>query len=385
MFLSKKKSSNLNLDQIINKEFLNTCISECNFSKKTSDEFLLILDYFFLTKNPNVNISELEIYRDKDSFLTEWQTLWSRLISKIEKLTNASEMAKLFSIYTSAFMEIQDNLDSKKSNVEVDISNVAGNNSGEALSDIWQISTLAESRGHLLGTFLKDTVFIANLVNEKIDESNNFIISISDAVKELSSSAQKISSNVVSANSTTKDAVATAESTTKTVTTLNKSASEIESAISLINDIANQTNLLALNATIEAARAGEAGKGFSVVASEVKGLAGQTAKTTQIITEQVESVKKATDNAVEEINQISQIINQVAEMFVLVTSASEEQRAATQDIRQSLSDVQKISDFSLDNMVKLIKRLEMSKEAAAENLSKTINTTSITNDAFVNQ
>jgi hypothetical protein len=55
---------------------------------------------------------------------------------------------------------------------------------------------------------------------------------------------------------------------------LNYLSDEVTAHAQQAEDIASRTNLLALNATIEAARAGDAGRGFSVVAQEVKTLAG---------------------------------------------------------------------------------------------------------------
>lgn len=65
-----------------------------------------------------------------------------------------------------------------------------------------------------------------------------------------------------------------------------------------IKSVSGQTNLLALNAAIEAARAGDAGRGFSVVAEEVRKLAGNSREET----EKIEEFFEALDRVVRSMN-----------------------------------------------------------------------------------
>lgn len=120
-----------------------------------------------------------------------------------------------------------------------------------------------------------------------------------------------------------------------------ESSTRIGEVLKLISDIAEQTNLLALNATIEAARAGEPGKGFAVVASEVKNLANQTAKATEDIRVQIESIQQNTGSTAESIERIGSCIRDITEITTTIAGAVEEQNAATNEIAQNVSEASK--------------------------------------------
>ncbi len=79
---------------------------------------------------------------------------------------------------------------------------------------------------------------------------------------------------------------------------LSEQAQAIGQIISAVNDIASQSNMLALNAAVEAARAGEAGKGFAVVAGEVRSLAEQSRAATVQVRDILSEIQRGVNTAV---------------------------------------------------------------------------------------
>ncbi len=170
-------------------------------------------------------------------------------------------------------------------------------------------------------------------VAEETDQQSS---SVAAASEELTASVNEISRQLVEATKVVDIAVAESAKSDKMVGDLVQAADKVGEVTQMIAQIADQTNLLALNATIEAARAGEAGKGFSVVASEVKSLANQTAKATGDIEQQIKGIQESSKTTATAIQEIASVISTIREISTSISSAVEEQSAATREVSTNI-------------------------------------------------
>ncbi len=162
---------------------------------------------------------------------------------------------------------------------------------------------------------------------------------VTTGATEMGSSIREIARSASDAADVAGEAVEAADRTNSTVARLGASSVEIGNVVKLITSIAEQTNLLALNATIEAARAGEAGKGFAVVANEVKELAQETARATDVIAHQVDTIQADSQGAAAAIAEVGAVIGRVNDHAATIAAAVEEQTATTNEMVRSVEEV----------------------------------------------
>jgi methyl-accepting chemotaxis protein len=164
------------------------------------------------------------------------------------------------------------------------------------------------------------------------EQASSNVYAVASAAEELSASVEEIGRQVRHSAGVVEQAGQRTEKSVAEIESLAAATQRIDGVLNLIQAIAAQTNLLALNATIEAARAGEAGRGFAIVAHEVKALAGQTAKATSEIGQNVSMIQASTRNAVDAVREIGDAVRQINEVTSNIAGAVDQQDAATREI-----------------------------------------------------
>ncbi len=244
---------------------------------------------------------------------------------------NALEMDRLESERAAAEAAAQ----KARRNAILDLANELEQSVAGVVSAISGSATDVQTAAEAMSATAQDTARQATTVASATQQANTNVEIAAAATEELSASTREIASQVAQSADIARTAVDRAHAANGQVTGLLEATNRIGEVVQLITAVAEQTNLLALNATIEAARAGDAGKGFAVVASEVKNLANQTSRATDEIGQQISNVQAATQEAVDAIRGIVDVIDRMSEISAAISAAVEQQGAATEEIARN--------------------------------------------------
>lgn len=156
--------------------------------------------------------------------------------------------------------------------------------------------------------------------SQQMEELSGKINSVSSSVEEIMNrigDSQAVVSDGMEAvkNMTAQshDTLTVTNEVQQHVALLENKIQDISDFVEKIQAVAEETNLLSLNASIEAARAGENGRGFSVVAEEIRSLAGSSADLASSIQRVIEEICQDSGKALDKARSAETIVSRQVE------------------------------------------------------------------------